>query len=221
VIFVAFIHLTVPPLFSLFSKTIRLAKSNSTKLQAERACSKHGLGQTVSGTAVAFVDDVLYFRLMFIFFRAITYATLFISLFLFFMPARLLSWSGISQPEGIGVVQIIGMVVGAAGGLMAVSCVLMFALIGRGTPAPFDPPRRLVTKGPYRLMRNPMYVGAGLALTGAALFYQSLYLLGYAGLFLLIAHLFVIWYEEPALQRYFEQDYIAYCEAVPRWWPKR
>ena len=43
---------------------------------------------------------------------------------------------------------------------------------------------RLVVGGPYRLVRNPMYLGAGLALAGAAAFYQSLPLLGYAGLFL-------------------------------------
>jgi protein-S-isoprenylcysteine O-methyltransferase Ste14 len=78
--------------------------------------------------------------------------------------------------------------------------------INRGTPAPFDPPRRLVVLGPYRLIRNPMYVGAGLGLTGAALFYQSIPLLGYAGVFLTITHLFVVLYEEPTLRRTFARD---------------
>jgi protein-S-isoprenylcysteine O-methyltransferase Ste14 len=64
------------------------------------------------------------------------------------------------------------------------------------------------------------HLGAGLALADAALFYRSIYLLGYAGLFLLMAHPFVVWYEEPALQRNFEQDYTAYCRAVRRWWPR-
>ncbi|MGH9932458.1 MAG: methyltransferase [Pyrinomonadaceae bacterium] len=64
-----------------------------------------------------------------------------------------------------------------------------------------------------------MYIGAGLALAGAALFYQSWRLLGYAGLFFLITHLFVVFYEEPVLRRTFGQEYEAYCGRIRRWWP--
>jgi len=92
--------------------------------------------------------------------------------------------------------------------------------VGRGTPAPFDPPRRLVIRGPYRFVRNPMYVGAGLALAGAALFYESLPLLAYGGVFLLACHLFVLSYEEPTLKRTFGPDYEAYCHHVNRWRPR-
>ena len=99
-------------------------------------------------------------------------------------------------------------------------CVLTFALLGRGTPAPFDPPRRLVIRGPYRFVRNPMYIGAGLALGGAALFYNSVWLLAYVVLFLLAAHIFVVWYEEPTLRRTFGEEYDSYCRRVRRWWPK-
>ena len=98
-------------------------------------------------------------------------------------------------------------------------CILSFAVIGRGTPAPFDPPRRLVVRGPYRYVRNPMYLGAGLALAGAALFYQSGALLGYASGFLVLMHLFVLLYEEPTLGRTFGQDYETYRQQVRRWWP--
>ncbi len=66
-----------------------------------------------------------------------------------------------------------------------------------GTPAPFDPPRQLVVAGPYRMVRNPMYLGAALALAGAALFYRSWALLLYCAAFLLITHLFVVGYENP------------------------
>jgi protein-S-isoprenylcysteine O-methyltransferase Ste14 len=97
---------------------------------------------------------------------------------------------------------------------------LLIARIGRGTPAPFDPPRRLVIRGPYRFVRNPMYIGAGLALSGAALFYESLPLLIYGGAFLLACHLFVLSYEEPTLKRTFGPDYEAYCHRVRRWWPR-
>ncbi len=152
--------------------------------------------------------------------RAITYATLFIGFVLVFVPSRVLSWSGITRPEVIGVAQVGGVLVGGAGAALALWCVLTFAVVGRGTPAPFDPPRRLVVRGPYRLVRNPMYIGAGFALGGAALFYRSLPLLGYTALFFLITHLFVIWYEEPTLRRLFGADYEAYCGQVRRWWPR-
>ena len=156
---------------------------------------------------------------MFVLVRTVTYAALFIGLLLIYLPARLLSWSGIVRPAAIEVPQVAGMVIGAAGGSLAVWCILTFAFIGRGTPAPFDPPRRLVIRGPYRFVRNPMYIGAELALAGAALFYESWLLLGYAGLFFLVTHLFVVFYEEPTLRRTFEQEYEAYCRQVRRWWP--
>ncbi len=156
---------------------------------------------------------------MFVLVRTITYAGLFIGLLLIFVPARLLSWSGISQPDVIGVSQVIAMIVGAAGAVVALWCVFTFAFTGRGTPAPFDPPRRLVIEGPYRFVRNPMYLGAGLALASAALFYWSLPLVAYTGCFLLATHLFVVLYEEPTLKRIFGREYEAYCREVRRWWP--
>ena len=157
---------------------------------------------------------------MFVLVRAITYAALFIGLLLIYLPARLLSWSGIVRPAAIEAQQVVGMIIGAAGATVALWCIFTFAVVGRGTPAPFDPPRRLVIRGPYRFVRNPMYIGAGLALAGAALFYESWSLLGYASLFLLATHLFVVLYEEPALRGTFGQEYGAYCGRVRRWWPR-
>ena len=156
---------------------------------------------------------------MFALVRAVTYAALFIGLVLIYVPARLLSWSGIVRPAAIEVQQVAGMVIGAAGAAVALWCVFTFTSIGRGTPAPFDPPRRLVIRGPYRFVRNPMYIGAGIALASAALFYESLTLLGYTGLFFVATHFFVLWYEEPTLRRTFGQEYDAYCRQVRRWWP--
>ena len=95
------------------------------------------------------------------------------------------------RPTHLGAVECAGIVAGVAGGALALWCILTFALVGQGTPAPFDPPRKLVDQGPYGCVRNPMYIGAALALCGAALFYRSISLFGYAGLFLLAAHLFV------------------------------
>jgi protein-S-isoprenylcysteine O-methyltransferase Ste14 len=64
-----------------------------------------------------------------------------------------------------------------------------------------------------------MYVGAALAVTGAALFYQSIQLLAFVAGFLLVTHLFVVLYEEPTLRRLFGPEYQAYCQRVHRWRP--
>ena len=151
--------------------------------------------------------------------RAITYATLFIGVVLIYLPAQALSWAGIGRPARFGLPQLLGAIATVGGAALAVWCILSFAVIGRGTPAPFDPPRRLVVRGPYRYVRNPMYLGAGLALAGAALFYQSGVLLAYAGAFLLAMHAFVVGYEEPTLRETFGGDYESYSRRVRRWLP--
>lgn len=156
---------------------------------------------------------------MFVLFRTITYATFFVGFLLVYLPSRVLLWSGIVRPATMDPPQIAGIVVATAGALLALWCVVTFVAIGKGTPAPFDPPRRLVVRGPYRFVRNPMYLGAALALAGAAMFYQSLFLLAYGGIFLLAFGLFVLFYEEPTLRRTFGADYEAYCRRVGRWCP--
>lgn len=158
--------------------------------------------------------------MIFIFARAATYAALFIGFLLIFLPERILARTGVTPPAAVGGWQLAGMILGAAGGALALACILTFVFVGKGTPAPFDPPRRLVVRGPYRYLRNPMYLGAGLALAGAAGFYQSLPLLGYAAVFLVVMQLFVVLYEEPTLRQTFDVDYEAYCRRVGRWWPK-
>jgi protein-S-isoprenylcysteine O-methyltransferase Ste14 len=151
--------------------------------------------------------------------RALVYATAFIGLFLVFIPARLLARSGLPARPGGGM-EVAGVVLAAVGGALALWCVFSFATLGRGTPAPFDPPRRLVVRGPYRYVRNPMYIGAALALLGAALVYRSAALAAYAVGFLLVLHAFVLWYEEPTLRRLFGGEYEAYTRQVRRWWPR-
>ena len=65
-----------------------------------------------------------------------------------------------------------------------------------------------------------MYIGGALALLGAALFYRSLFLLAYGCIYLLVAFLFVLFYEEPTLRRTFGNDYATYCHRVMRWFPR-
>jgi len=156
---------------------------------------------------------------MFVMIRAITYATFFVGFLLVYLPARVLASAGIARPPIIAAPQIAGMLCGAIGTVLALWCISTFATIGKGTPAPFDPPRKLVIRGPYRFVRNPMYIGAALALAGAALFYKSAPLLAYAAAFLVVFHFFVLAHEEPTLRRTFGADYEAYCQRVKRWWP--
>lgn len=108
-----------------------------------------------------------------------------------------------------------------AGGGLGIACVLAFLWIGRGTPAPFDPPREFVAAGPYRLLRNPMYVGGWLMLLGFALQQGSLSMLVFSLCWLTVVHLLVVTLEEPGLRRRFGASYEAYCKRVPRWIPAR
>jgi protein-S-isoprenylcysteine O-methyltransferase Ste14 len=107
-----------------------------------------------------------------------------------------------------------------AGATLYASALARFALSGRGTPAPSDPPATLVTSGPYSRVRNPMYVGVTLLLAGETLYFWSpalvVYTLGCFAAF----HAFVVAYEEPHLRRRFEAPYAAYRAAVPRWIPR-
>jgi len=156
---------------------------------------------------------------MFVIVRALTYAALFIGLVLIYVPAQILFRAGIVRPEAIGLSQIIGMFIGTLGGVIAFWCIFTFITIGKGTPAPFDPPRKLVTRGPYQFVRNPMYIGAGITLIGASLFYSSFAILGYVGVLIVIVHSFVVLYEEPTLRGTFGQEYEEYCRKVRRWLP--
>jgi len=152
-------------------------------------------------------------------FRSIVYAALFISVVLVFIPDQILRAAGVTRPTDIGLWHGMGLALVVLGGALAIWCILTFALVGKGTPAPFDPPRQLVAAGPYRWVRNPMYIGAGTALCGAALFYQSAALVAFAAGFLIVTHLFVVFYEEPTLERTFGARYADYRNAVPRWMP--
>lgn len=103
------------------------------------------------------------------------------------------------------------------GALLTLWCIATFVTRGRGTPAPFDPPREFVAAGPYRYVRNPMYIGGFGVLLGAGLVLQSPSIVGVAALFLLFFHLFVLLYEEPALTSRFGEPYVRYKSSVHRW----
>lgn len=107
-----------------------------------------------------------------------------------------------------------------AGSLLAASCVGWFATAGEGTPAPFDAPRRFVTRGPYRVVRNPMYWGGFGILAGFGLTQRSVAMLLLSAFMMICAHTFVVLYEEPALERQFGEEYREYRGRVNRWFPR-
>ncbi len=158
---------------------------------------------------------------MFTLLRAVTYSVLFIGFLLVFLPGQLLQWAGITRPAQTGIPQLAGAALVVLGAGLALWCIATFVFKGHGTPAPFDPTRRLVVSGPYRFVRNPMYWGAIILLCGTGVRYASLALVCYSLLFWLATHLVVCGYEEPTLRRLFGSEYEAYCRGVRRWWPMR
>jgi protein-S-isoprenylcysteine O-methyltransferase Ste14 len=113
-----------------------------------------------------------------------------------------------------------GIVLMAAGGILAFFCIATFVTRGEGTPAPMDPPCKFVAAGPYQFVRNPMYIGGFLVLAGFGLYERSPAILLFALPWLLLAHVFVIVYEEPHLHKTFGTTYDAYCRSVSRWLPR-
>ena len=135
----------------------------------------------------------------------------------FWVPWRILTRDGHTPvPVAWEAVVVI-----AAGIALYVWCTWNFATVGRGTPGPWDAPRRVVAHGPYRWVRNPIYLGALLVVLGEAWLFASPRLLAYAGVMAVCFHLFVTGYEERTLARRFGRAYLEYRRAVPRWIPRR
>jgi protein-S-isoprenylcysteine O-methyltransferase Ste14 len=108
----------------------------------------------------------------------------------------------------------------AIGTVVLLESFARFALQGLGTPAPVFPTKRLVVQGFYRFVRNPMYVAIVSLILGQALLLGDMHVLIYAILAWLVAHLFVLIYEEPTLRKSFGAEYETFCSHVPRWIPR-
>jgi protein-S-isoprenylcysteine O-methyltransferase Ste14/GNAT superfamily N-acetyltransferase len=152
--------------------------------------------------------------------RALAYGTGFVALWgwLALAVLPLDRTLGVALP---GWTRVLGVGLLALGGALALNCVLVFAVRGAGTPAPFDPPRRFVAAGPYRSVRNPMYLAGFTAFLGFGLYHHSPAILALGGVMLGLAHLFVVLYEEPNLERRFGESYREYKRTVRRWLPHR
>ena len=125
------------------------------------------------------------------------------------IPASLRPAGGVRHPAGL--------VVMAVGLALLLWCVRDFYVAGKGTLAPWDPPRRLVTTGLYRFSRNPMYVAVLVILAGWAVAYGSRTLAIYAVVVAVGFHLRVLLYEEPKLAQLFGAQWNEFRSSVPRW----
>ncbi len=135
------------------------------------------------------------------------------------VPWLLLHWSGEAVMPSSSI-WLIGLLPFLGGAVLYIWCAGAFTFIGKGTPAPIDAPVFLVREGPYRWLRNPMYIGVLSVLGGEAILFHSLSLLVLMLLAGTAVHLFVVFYEEPYLTRQFGESYEAYLRTVPRWLPR-
>lgn len=151
--------------------------------------------------------------------RSALYASGFIALFAW-IALDLRSFDsifGVALPASLASVGFVVMLTGAA---LAISCIATFVVRGRGTPALFDPPRQFVAAGPYRYVRNPMYIGGFVLFLGLALYLRSVSILLMAIVLVPTVHLLVVLYEEPTLKRKFDGPYENYLSTVSRWLPR-
>ena len=133
------------------------------------------------------------------------------------VPSLILFHGHIAFPSNpSSFVALLPLVVGIS---VLLRCIWDFAVSGRGTLAPVDPPKDLVVRGFYRYVRNPMYVGVLLILFSEAWLFSSRMLLLYAIGSFVTVHSFVLLYEEPYLRRKFGDAYVSYCQRVHRWLP--
>jgi protein-S-isoprenylcysteine O-methyltransferase Ste14 len=151
--------------------------------------------------------------------RGVVMAGLFVALW-FWLAALVTRFDpaiGVSPPAWLAP---FGWVIALAGAAVGLSCVVLFVTEGLGTPAPFDPPRVFVASGPYRYVRNPMYVGAVLALAGGGLAARSVSVVALGAVFWPLSHTLVVLVEEPDLAKRFGDSYAQYTRHVNRWVPR-
>ena len=114
----------------------------------------------------------------------------------------------------------LAMVMALAGGYLAIRTVMLFVTLGDGTPAPWEPPKKLVIEGPYRYMRNPMIIGAILVLLGETILFNSWPLFLWTLFFLVGNMVYFPLVEEKGLIQRFNEPYVEYMHHVPRWIPR-
>lgn len=144
---------------------------------------------------------------------------------LVFVPAAIL-WLTVDPEIGLTIAEFgdtdfwFGLISSVAGIALALWTVRLFLSRGEGTPAPWDPPQKLVVAGPYRHVRNPMITSILLVLLGEALILQSSPIAGWLLMFFIVNGIYFPLSEEKGLEKRFGDDYRRYKQNVPRWLPR-
>ena len=136
------------------------------------------------------------------------------------VPWWISRWEYRAPFRGYATLRVIGAMLIVAGTFVVLDSFTRFALQGLGTPAPVFPTKHLVIKGFYRYVRNPMYVAVVAVILGQALLFGDVRVFEYALFAWLVAHLFVLAYEESTLRRTFGAEYESFRANVPRWIPR-
>jgi protein-S-isoprenylcysteine O-methyltransferase Ste14 len=124
-------------------------------------------------------------------------------------------------PSGLALLPVLlGVGLIAVGLALVVWTIRLFAVVGRGTLAPWDPTSRLVVRGPYRHVRNPMITGVAAILAGEAALLGSAPLAAWLASVVVVNALYLPLVEEPGLRRRYGDEYELYRANVPRWVPR-
>jgi protein-S-isoprenylcysteine O-methyltransferase Ste14 len=149
------------------------------------------------------------------------YLPIFLFLVLYFIPTQLLRFDSFIfsiNPDGIyRIFGIIFIIIGLMGYLY---CSIWLVTIGKGPFVEFDPPKKLVTTGPFKYSRNPIVVLLLLTIFGETLFLNSVSNFIFFCLSSVLIYFQVKYIEEPILKRKWKEEYTNYCKTVPRWFPK-
>jgi protein-S-isoprenylcysteine O-methyltransferase Ste14 len=138
------------------------------------------------------------------------------------IPAIILHFAGmhwLSPPWTIALLAT-GSILVLLGLTLMATTIGLFITVGKGTLAPWEPTQKLVVRGVYRHVRNPMLTGVFCVLLGEAVFFGSPWLLGWATVFLVVNLIYIPVFEEPGLVSRFGDDYLLYKQNVPRWIPR-
>lgn len=136
------------------------------------------------------------------------------------IPWLITGWRGPGDLFGLPGGRAVGAILIALGLPVLLLAIYKFATDGLGTPAPTAPTRHLVTSGPHRFVRNPMYLAVVSIILGQALLFGQQPLVWYAVVVALMTAAFVHLYEEPALQSQFGDEYLQYRKSVRAWLPR-
>ena len=137
------------------------------------------------------------------------------------IPWLITDWSAPdTSPYFIGLLVGLGGLLIGGGLLLLIDSFMRFVSEGNGTPMPWMPTDKVIARGAYRFLRNPMYVGIIVIVLGQAILFANGWLVAYAAFVWLLFHLLVTLIEEPGLGRSFGAAYAAYIAAVPRWFPR-